>query len=610
MPTETDPVPTTPELYCLCRQSRADEFMICCDNCNEWYHGTCIGLSAEVGQSYDSFYCLRCRRRNRRLKSTYKSDPSCPDIPKEEPKEDRMPKTARIINSAMNRRKSMCGSLAALPEKSKAKPPAAATKPPKRGNQLSSAATKKPVGAAKKAAVKPVNGAGKLDSKPVEVGRWIYPKPGAKKSDSKPIEVTKKIDPKPAAAAKKIDPKPVEAVKKMDPKPVKKSFESKGTQCDLFRELASQSNDDQNPSPPGKSGKKRGICFTYNCDERARPESRYCSDECGSFTALTRVFASMPQLLPGWGSGSDGSRSKDLIQVLSNSQNNMLTENDTENSHVSRKSPQPTEPEKKAESDAKKAKGDDKGRLDFSSRRKSRSSRHQSPKPVDSPAKKPKLQDDLSVTKSKSSKKSKTESHNSDSESPQTTNKTTLNRRAEKRSLTLTFSKELEIIPSRRLRIESVNKTSNTLPNSPSHLPEQKTQSIQSTPRVLKILNTQKVNNTSSKAALDQNKKLTLSKTPNISQNTSPFPSPKHTKSISGTANLEKPSKVFYCEPKSENCEKMKTINRLVSQLLPEQKALLARKRMMMKIAMEQQLRVEPGDYKEGKSKGPPIRTS
>lgn len=45
-----------------------------------------------------------------------------------------------------------------------------------------------------------------------------------------------------------------------------------------------------------------------------------------------------------------------------------------------------------------------------------------------------------------------------------------------------------------------------------------------------------------------------------------------------------------------ENCEKIKIIRCIVSNMSPTEKALLARKRMMMKLASEQHIRQAPGD--------------
>ncbi|XP_052851308.1 NKAP family protein CG6066-like [Drosophila gunungcola] len=231
------------------------------------------------------------------------------------------------------------------------------------------------------------------------------------------------------------------------------------------------------------------------------------------------------------------------------------------------------------------------------------------------------FQEDLTLAKSKNSKKSIAEHKNADSESKQSSmtqrkdnSKTTHSHRAEKRYLYRSSSEEPDIIPSRRSRLHSREnnntktpcaspkssktsyKTSKTLPNSPSpfrNIPEQKTQSVKPFPSTAtnnsycqsKIANTQ--NNTSAKTTVDHVRKTSKQKNQNISRTASPVPSPKRKKSKSGTADQE--NVAIYCEPKSES-EKIKAISAIVSTLLPEQKACLARKRMMMKMAMEQKV--------------------
>ncbi len=37
------------------------EYFRGCDHCNEWYHGDCIGLTAEESNFIRSFYCSICR---------------------------------------------------------------------------------------------------------------------------------------------------------------------------------------------------------------------------------------------------------------------------------------------------------------------------------------------------------------------------------------------------------------------------------------------------------------------------------------------------------------------------------------------------------------------
>jgi len=45
--------------YCICRRPY-DGFMIGCDECDEWYHGLCIGISESQAEKCDKYICLRC----------------------------------------------------------------------------------------------------------------------------------------------------------------------------------------------------------------------------------------------------------------------------------------------------------------------------------------------------------------------------------------------------------------------------------------------------------------------------------------------------------------------------------------------------------------------
>uniref|UniRef100_T1KQN6 CXXC-type zinc finger protein 1 n=1 Tax=Tetranychus urticae TaxID=32264 RepID=T1KQN6_TETUR len=59
--------------YCICRSSDISRFMICCDNCDEWYHGDCISITEQLAKTMTKFYCLICRDRNPSLKIQYHS---------------------------------------------------------------------------------------------------------------------------------------------------------------------------------------------------------------------------------------------------------------------------------------------------------------------------------------------------------------------------------------------------------------------------------------------------------------------------------------------------------------------------------------------------------
>ncbi|GFR82300.1 CXXC-type zinc finger protein 1 [Elysia marginata] len=47
-------------LYCICRTADSERFMIGCDHCEEWYHGDCIGITAEDARHIKRYYCDAC----------------------------------------------------------------------------------------------------------------------------------------------------------------------------------------------------------------------------------------------------------------------------------------------------------------------------------------------------------------------------------------------------------------------------------------------------------------------------------------------------------------------------------------------------------------------
>src|SRR5437763_487056 len=48
------------KLYCICRSTDGESFMIECDNCDEWFHGDCVSISREESQMVDKYYCPNC----------------------------------------------------------------------------------------------------------------------------------------------------------------------------------------------------------------------------------------------------------------------------------------------------------------------------------------------------------------------------------------------------------------------------------------------------------------------------------------------------------------------------------------------------------------------
>ncbi|XP_066500662.1 CXXC-type zinc finger protein 1a isoform X2 [Hoplias malabaricus] len=52
------------QLYCICRKPDINCFMIGCDNCNEWFHGDCINISEKMAKTIRVWYCEVCRSKD------------------------------------------------------------------------------------------------------------------------------------------------------------------------------------------------------------------------------------------------------------------------------------------------------------------------------------------------------------------------------------------------------------------------------------------------------------------------------------------------------------------------------------------------------------------
>jgi hypothetical protein len=48
------------ELHCICRQPSDGRFMICCDQCEMWFHIACLGLEQRVAEKLEEYLCSKC----------------------------------------------------------------------------------------------------------------------------------------------------------------------------------------------------------------------------------------------------------------------------------------------------------------------------------------------------------------------------------------------------------------------------------------------------------------------------------------------------------------------------------------------------------------------
>ena len=53
-------------LWCICREPHNNRFMICCDKCEDWFHGKCVGITRGMGRELElkglEWICPKCVR--------------------------------------------------------------------------------------------------------------------------------------------------------------------------------------------------------------------------------------------------------------------------------------------------------------------------------------------------------------------------------------------------------------------------------------------------------------------------------------------------------------------------------------------------------------------
>ena len=61
-------------VYCFCRRPAGNGFMIFCKECEEWFHGDCVGITRVKGDQIMTYYCMQCHSEDPSLKIIYKPE--------------------------------------------------------------------------------------------------------------------------------------------------------------------------------------------------------------------------------------------------------------------------------------------------------------------------------------------------------------------------------------------------------------------------------------------------------------------------------------------------------------------------------------------------------
>ncbi|XP_059169731.1 CXXC-type zinc finger protein 1-like [Physella acuta] len=297
-------------LYCICRSSDCERFMIGCDHCEEWYHGDCIGVTQLDARSIKRYYCDACRARNPSLEIQYKNKKKERQTLSESSEQDKFDKNQKeyrtklrenmIVKSRMTRRCGDCsacdrvedcgrcdyckdmkkfGGTNKLRQKCRLRQCTSYVSKPKEMGLTS--ADKLPHtsdAASEKAATDLSDFEDDFDEEEAYENIKVVPKKRERRTSSSDVSPRKKKD------KKKIKHK----FKKSPEKPPKyrqKSSSRRRVEVDDALET-----DDDAPRQ----------CYGPGCVEPAKTGSKYCSDECGMKLAKSRIYEILPSRIQQW----------------------------------------------------------------------------------------------------------------------------------------------------------------------------------------------------------------------------------------------------------------------------------------------------------------------
>lgn len=306
-------------LYCICRSSDCTRFMIGCDQCEEWYHGDCIGVTESESKNIKSFFCKFCREKDPHLQVKYKKKkfrdvdyvPPTDRESRQREKESARKKSSRRCGECVNCHKTedcgrcdFCKDMKKFGGMNKIRQKCRLRQCINFGLNMNSA--KKQSKSTPRTVVAETESmrteyAGNLsdedyvvdddfdrDFTPVEVSENEKPR----KKRGRQISSSEST-PSPKKKYKKRGRKQKEKERERKTKEKTTSVRKKNRHLE-YEDIREHHHHDKD---------ELRQCYGPGCIEAARPHSKYCSDECGMKLAKSRIYELLPAKIQQWQSG-------------------------------------------------------------------------------------------------------------------------------------------------------------------------------------------------------------------------------------------------------------------------------------------------------------------
>ncbi|XP_069943129.1 CXXC-type zinc finger protein 1 isoform X2 [Cherax quadricarinatus] len=347
------------QVYCVCRTSDVTRFMIGCDKCEEWYHGDCINVTETEANKIKKFFCQKCRlkepsleikykqkkphhhnhtenkhhrdkdKKDREKKEKEKKDKERRDKERRDKEKHKQDKhsTSKSKSSSSHR----CGECEACYQQDDCGRCENCKDMPKFGgpHKLRQKCKKRQcqnfVHLAQKKSNKNSSSSSIKKHRTYEPEEPPNPPPKVIETIKEPVTVLKVknecSDEDMLEIAKKLntDPEILDCDKAKEKEPKlhnrKKKELNSGTKKRKGRHESDCSDTDSDGGFSRGDSTTLKQCFGPQCIKVARPNSKYCSDDCGLKLAEARIYSVLPQRIQEWKMSECAAENLDIRQL-------------------------------------------------------------------------------------------------------------------------------------------------------------------------------------------------------------------------------------------------------------------------------------------------------
>ncbi|XP_056293206.1 CXXC-type zinc finger protein 1b isoform X2 [Pseudoliparis swirei] len=250
-------------LYCICRKPDINCFMIGCDNCNEWFHGHCINITEKKAKAIREWYCTRCKDKNSSLEIKYRTKKNREKEVEYDRGSDRQYSTPSTPDYKSERRRGSKKMLRVKDEEMKAR----------RDNSYHRR---------------------RLYSDDYDSEADLYQQYKASGNNNMAWN-SDEDDEQPFSPVVRKKAVKVKHVKRREKKYDKKKESRRHKQKQKHKDKTRYSEKGELRDNTGQRQ-----CLGPSCVETTKPNSKYCSEDCGMKLAANRIYEILPQRIQQW----------------------------------------------------------------------------------------------------------------------------------------------------------------------------------------------------------------------------------------------------------------------------------------------------------------------